>query len=847
MKKQKLFAALLCAAMLIALLPTTAFAAPIVEYVDYDITTDTTWHEGDYYICKTADNDEPKITNGATLTIGSGVKVYFSTQTNTALPDTESEPKYPYPSLTVTNGALSATGATFTTVPDVPSQTTWRDAGWNGIRAVGAGAAGTSGLSFTGCTFEYSGFNDAGTLYGTQTNSANSEVSISASGCTFNNPKAGATAIRYDNGYNTEGSGSVSVTDTDFTGYGRGVQIVENGDDAVNTTVSGCTFSDISIRPVEINGGRQAVVTGNTFESFLTAQQAHNGAILIYDTDAATGTNQTVTLTGNSFNYGSAASIYPVLIGAGCKINENVTNPANTFGSDYPAAYQYIVLSRGVGSATCSAYRNAVWGKAGIPYLLTSEIVIAGTDASNQSSLTIKPGVTVCLGDGSGSDNLTVRGTLTAIGTAVKPITFTKKDGLTYGNEIAASNNLKGSITLKHCVMDGLYRGIGITSPSASAGQISLENCTIRNTQESMVLNGYDVSVKNCSLVGKGIWIDGGSSPSSIQIEGCSITASGANSGAGVGIQNTKHVTLKNCLIAGFSGCGVSIHNNGYATVAEGAPLIENCTVTRNGHGVIFSCNSSFKYGAYVNNSIVTGNVGLDLANQVYTSGSSSYATMPESSISYSLIGDDGSNLSFTSGYYDHPALGMIRQIAEPSYSIRVTGDPLFVGNGDYHLQSVGGRWNGTTWVTDTGTSPCIDAGDPASAYANEPSPNGGRINLGCYGNTTEASKTPDSTPPDPPPVTTYTINVSASPITGGTVDGGGTFNSGASVTVTAIPGGDYRFVKWTEDNTQVSTSATYTFNAAANRTLVAIFERIPPYDQPSPPPPPPRLTVEKV
>ena len=48
---------------------------------------------------------------------------------------------------------------------------------------------------------------------------------------------------------------------------------------------------------------------------------------------------------------------------------------------------------------------------------------------------------------------------------------------------------------------------------------------------------------------------------------------------------------------------------------------------------------------------------------------------------------------------------------------------------------------DGSKWVTDDVTSPCIDAGDPASDYANEPAPNGGRINLGCYGNTAEASK----------------------------------------------------------------------------------------------------------
>ena len=41
----------------------------------------------------------------------------------------------------------------------------------------------------------------------------------------------------------------------------------------------------------------------------------------------------------------------------------------------------------------------------------------------------------------------------------------------------------------------------------------------------------------------------------------------------------------------------------------------------------------------------------------------------------------------------------------------------------------------------DDVTSPCIDADDPNSHVAFEPFPNGGRINLGAYGGTPEASK----------------------------------------------------------------------------------------------------------
>ena len=72
--------------------------------------------------------------------------------------------------------------------------------------------------------------------------------------------------------------------------------------------------------------------------------------------------------------------------------------------------------------------------------------------------------------------------------------------------------------------------------------------------------------------------------------------------------------------------------------------------------------------------------------------------------------------------------------------------DPLLADlpAGDVHLQSQAGRWNPhtKTWVTDAADSSCIDAGDPAAFYADEPIGNGGRINIGVYGGTWQASKT---------------------------------------------------------------------------------------------------------
>ena len=79
------------------------------------------------------------------------------------------------------------------------------------------------------------------------------------------------------------------------------------------------------------------------------------------------------------------------------------------------------------------------------------------------------------------------------------------------------------------------------------------------------------------------------------------------------------------------------------------------------------------------------------------------------------------------------------------SGSGNIDADPCFADavNSDYHLKSQAGRWdaNEGRWTKDEVTSPCIDGGDMASPIGYEPFPNGGRVNMGAYGGTAEASK----------------------------------------------------------------------------------------------------------
>ena len=93
-----------------------------------------------------------------------------------------------------------------------------------------------------------------------------------------------------------------------------------------------------------------------------------------------------------------------------------------------------------------------------------------------------------------------------------------------------------------------------------------------------------------------------------------------------------------------------------------------------------------------------------------------------------------------------------------------IINDPLFASNGywdnnqtpdesddfwvdgDYHVTSQAGRWSPVdkSWISDSLTSPCIDAGgepnDPNSDWTAELWPHGKRINIGAYGGTNQAS-----------------------------------------------------------------------------------------------------------
>ena len=71
-----------------------------------------------------------------------------------------------------------------------------------------------------------------------------------------------------------------------------------------------------------------------------------------------------------------------------------------------------------------------------------------------------------------------------------------------------------------------------------------------------------------------------------------------------------------------------------------------------------------------------------------------------------------------------------------------------------------------------------------------------------------------------------YTISASASPSSGGSVSGAGSYNHGSSCTLTATPNTGYSFVRWTKNGSQVSTSSSYSFTVTGSASYVAVFQQ---------------------
>ncbi|MHC4327530.1 MAG: right-handed parallel beta-helix repeat-containing protein [Planctomycetota bacterium] len=283
--------------------------------------------------------------------------------------------------------------------------------------------------------------------------------------------------------------------------------------------------------------------------------------------------------------------------------------------------------------------------------------------------------------------------------------------------------NYKSNPILRNCTFDGnlAIRGGGICNLESNP---ILIDCTFTNNKaysggrpdtwgvtygNGGGMDNYDgtLSLTNCTFSGNSSEYEGGGMATrggNATLTNCRFSGNLAESGGGIFNQNSTLI-LSNCTLADNSASGT-----GNALVSYSGPnslRLVNCIIWNGDNGILNS--AVFESDIVITHSDVQGG----------WPGQGNFDVDP---------------LFFEPGYW--------ADVNDPNIIVEPDDPNAVWVEGDYHLKSEAGRWDpiSESWVKDDVTSPCIDSGDPNSDWTSEVWPHGGRINMGAYGGTRQAS-----------------------------------------------------------------------------------------------------------
>jgi len=253
------------------------------------------------------------------------------------------------------------------------------------------------------------------------------------------------------------------------------------------------------------------------------------------------------------------------------------------------------------------------------------------------------------------------------------------------------------SPTITNCTISGnsaVSEGGGIYCTESSP---TITNCTISGNSADrgggIYCYGYSSpTITNCTINDNSAWDGGGihcevySSPT---ITNCTISGNSAEGwdgdGGGISCWQESSPTITNCIISGNSAVseGGGIYCEDYPS-----PTITNCTISGNSAGQgggIFCYDSS----PTITNCTISGNSAVSEGGGIYCVWESSPTV-----VNSILWGDSPDEIYLE---YDSTIDITYSDIEGGWAGVgNIDADPLFVGDGDYHL---------------TANSPCIDAG----------------------------------------------------------------------------------------------------------------------------------------
>lgn len=532
---------------------------------------------------------------------------------------------------------------------------------------------------------------------------------------------------------------------------------------------------------------------------------------------------------GNPDTTGDLANQYaPVKVTIGANVNSDTTKTyaANTcnYGADV-GKYAEVVKCTPKQPDTITRSTGYLGQIKGLCYRMQEPAI------DYNRTVTIAPGQTCYLISGI---EVNSTGKLIAKGTKSAPIRFIGQNGPIYSDTINLNASWAGgdyadesaATIFENCIFEN--KASILASLVEIDGKPSKDLPTtlyMKDCQMNDVARGITVNLRN--------WADNRTLASRIQLQNVSITGKGEQSDSddyGISFwasytpDTDNLIDISHCQISGFTnGTGISAHltsdgsNENSAKDITSQLTLNHLTVTGCANGIRYSGSvlPSIKNSIFANNDTTLSFSGSSAENRKGTD------------ITYSCVYNKKANDSLS----DY-GTGCISK------------DPCFADSsaGDFHLKSTAGRWNGSSWVKDKVTSPCIDAGDPSASYADEPSPNGNRVNLGSYGNTAEASKsgsgssdnssdnTPSDTKPSPAPGpatpgSTTTPGISQTPDSSQT--SGGRLNTGTATAQSdadkTVKKGSVLKVKQASYKVSDTKKKTLSYQAPAKKNVTAV------------------------
>jgi len=237
-------------------------------------------------------------------------------------------------------------------------------------------------------------------------------------------------------------------------------------------------------------------------------------------------------------------------------------------------------------------------------------------------------------------------------------------------------------------------------------------------------------------------------------IQGFKLRGEGTSSNTKSGIKlqsGASNCTVKNCSFDNFAFGDASLVDGGVAIIGVASTTLINCTFYRCLVGIELNtagCSSTkirnciFYIEGAVNGAKKSYGISQDHADGMSGFSSNYNCFFRKTVDSNTVTGWWSGATKVTLADWKGATGGDAQSIASDPLLASESSTP---GSSDLHLKSAAGRYSAGVWVTtDSVTSPSIDAGATTGDEANfssEPSCNGGLVNLGAFGNTSQASK----------------------------------------------------------------------------------------------------------